>query len=220
MTQEFELLNDVETIYPRNFGWVEGRLNKEVMNRLWDYATFAEKDHSGKLAGNIYKELVLEDRDNWFFKKVLMPLINKYELDFNGPPSRHHMIQNHPYKLFGFWINYQKENEFNPLHNHSGVYSFVIWMQIPTYSKEQHNLPFVKHSNTPKASDFDFSYCDILGRLRTAAYHMNPDQKGKILIFPAELRHQVYPFYNNSGTRISISGNILLDSQKTIPKER
>ena len=87
-------------------------------------------------------------------------------------------------------------------------------MQIPTLQEEQHNIEFSKHSNFPKASDFDFHYIDVLGSHRTAAYAMNPDRKGTILFFPAEMRHQVYPFYEDDGTRISISGNIGLDSHK------
>ena len=29
------------------------------------------------------------------------------------------------------WVNYMKKYEFNPLHNHSGLYSFVIFVKIP-----------------------------------------------------------------------------------------
>ena len=38
----------------------------------------------------------------------------------------------HPYYLREMWVNYQKQHEFNPLHYHSGIYSFVVWMKIPT----------------------------------------------------------------------------------------
>jgi len=214
MDKEFEFLDYATPGQPANMGWLEGRLNKAAMDRLWEYAAFAEKDHSSKLAGNIYKELILEDKDDWFFKKILGPLTDKYESEFGYSHRMDQLTHNHHYTLNGFWINFQKKHEFNPCHKHTGVYSFVVWMQIPTYQKEQHNIEFSRKSNYPKASDFDFHYTDILGYPRAAAFAMNPDRKGMILFFPAELRHQVYPFYNNDGTRISISGNISLDSHR------
>jgi hypothetical protein len=38
--------------------------------------------------------------------------------------------------------------------------------------------------------------------------------EGKIAFFPSKLSHCVYPFYSSDGIRISISGNIKLDSKK------
>ena len=36
--------------------------------------------------------------------------------------------------------------------------------------------------------------------------------EGHIIMFPANLQHCVYPFYTSDDTRISFSGNILLDT--------
>jgi inosine/xanthosine triphosphate pyrophosphatase family protein len=38
--------------------------------------------------------------------------------------------------------------------------------------------------------------------------------EGKIAFFPSKLSHCVYPFYSSDDVRISISGNIKLDSKK------
>ena len=46
-----------------------------------------------------------------------------------------------------FWVNYQKQGEFNPYHEHGGIYSFSIWMQIPTDWRDQHNLSFLDEVN-------------------------------------------------------------------------
>ena len=40
-----------------------------------------------------------------------------------------------------FWVNYQYKTEFNPYHDHSGVYSFAIWLKIPYDWEDQHKLP-------------------------------------------------------------------------------
>ena len=42
---------------------------------------------------------------------------------------------------------------------------------------------------------------------------MNPDNEGTMLFFPSELLHGVNPFYNCSDDRVSISGNVLLNSE-------
>ena len=33
--------------------------------------------------------------------------------------------QNLPYYMREWWVNYQYQHEFNPLHDHTGAYSFV-----------------------------------------------------------------------------------------------
>ena len=33
-------------------------------------------------------------------------------------------------KLHNLWVNYQKKNQYNPIHVHSGVVSFVIFVDI------------------------------------------------------------------------------------------
>ena len=44
---------------------------------------------------------------------------------------------------------------------------------------------------------------------------MSPKLEGTMVFFPAQLRHAVYPFYNCDEERISISGNIALNTAKT-----
>ena len=48
----------------------------------------------------------------------------------------------------------------------------------------------------------------------TFVYEMCKDAEGTLLFFPAELNHTVYPFYNCKEDRISISGNIAIDTKK------
>jgi len=39
------------------------------------------------------------------------------------------------------WVNYQKQYEYFPIHKHSNLFSFVVFIKIPTDWKEQHKLP-------------------------------------------------------------------------------
>lgn len=101
------------------------------------------------------------------------------------------------------WVNIQQNTEFFPNHKHEGLLSYVLWIRIP---RETTTHEF--------AGKFEITYSDILGNSRPSEYNFNQTFEGKLLIFPAMLRHCVYPFYNSPINRISLSGNILLESNK------
>ena len=46
---------------------------------------------------------------------------------------------------------------------------------------------------------------------------MSPEMNGYCCFFPSDLCHQVYPFYTSDKDRISISGNILFENERTLP---
>ena len=162
------------------------------------------------MAGNISKSLVLEDKDNWFFQSVLVPLVQQFAISYPTFLSSAFVPEasSVPFRLSNFWVNFQKQYEFNPPHNHVGIWSFVIWVKIPTDFREQHALPFSANSNMPKASDFEFQYTTMLGDITGSNYALDKNSEGQMLFFPAKLLHSVYPFYECDKERISISGNI------------
>ena len=131
-----------------------------------------------------------------------------YNIGFNFPISK-----NVPYYLADFWVNHQYQTEFNPLHNHFGIYSFVIWMKIPTDYREQKQLP-IAQANSTSISNFQFQFINMLGEPCNHTYEMSPSREGTLLFFPSKLLHSVYPFYNCKEERISISGNIAIDTNK------
>ena len=188
-----------------------------VMLRLWEYISNAKensKSHKDNLAGNLSSSLMLVDTDNYFFDNTCIPIIGKYKEIFKKSTafnSQSISKNDIPYGLDRLWVNFQKQHEFNPMHNHSGVYSFVVFMKIPTDWREQHEIPFVKESNSPKASAFEFVYTDIYGNISQYTYCLDSSFEGIMLFFPAEMMHMVYPFYNCEEERITISGNIVYD---------
>ena len=165
--------------------WIDTRLSEEEMKFLNDAISEKNKEnHSDHLAGNISKSELIEDKDNWFFESSLKKLIEKKEKS-----------QIEKLKLKLFWVNYQKQNEFNPLHDHSGLYSFVVFIKIPTHWKEQHALPFSAHSNEPCASNFQFVWWSGIESERCMIENIRlcSEDEGRMLFFPASLKHQVYP---------------------------
>ena len=72
-------------------------------------------------------------------------------------------------------------------------------------------------SGVPRISCFEFGYSDILGTTRNWTYPLNSTDPIRMLFFPAKLHHMVYPFYNCKEDRITISGNIGLDTRPGYP---
>ena len=77
------------------------------------------------------------------------------------------------------------------------------------------DTPVVEKFPPYAISSFQFTYINILGQHSQYYYEMNPDMEGTIVFFPAKLTHCVYPFFNCKEDRISISGNIMLNTAKT-----
>tara|TARA_Y100000817_G_scaffold292159_1_gene264183 strand:+ start:540 stop:1163 length:624 start_codon:yes stop_codon:yes gene_type:complete len=195
--------------------WLEIDLPKESIDFLWDTIsdTDSHTDARKGLAGNISKSNFMSDKDDWFFKNSLEGWSNTmFFKDWsNYYPVHVSKITPAPkFKLNGFWVNYQKQYEFNPPHTHSSEYSFVVFMKIPTHWKEQHELPMCVNSRTPCAGDFSFLFSDTMhhGVVKSHTIKLSPEYEGKMLFFPSDLTHQVYPFYGTEEERITISGNI------------
>ena len=207
---------DNENVGHISFG-LENTLSDIAMDKLWEYISTAKenpKSYKGNLVGNLSSSLILNDTDNWFFDNVCIPIITEYKEVFNkytGVFIQKFFQKGVPYMLGSLWVNFQKQHEFNPMHNHAGVFSFVVFMKIPTDWREQHEIPFVKESNSPKASAFEFVYTDIMGTIQSYTYCLDSSFEGIMLFFPAEMMHLVYPFYNCEEERITISGNIVYD---------
>ena len=208
--------NEIE-LSPRHFpniGVVEGQLPKNIIDNLWKLIEESRKkpdDMKPELAGNISSSIRL-DGGSPLMKDFTQSIIPKYiqqTIDSFGSPYRLTMKEGQGFNLESFWVNFQKKHEFNPPHDHGGVYSFVIWLKIPTSYEEQRKLPIAVDSNADNhISNFAFTYTDILGKVKTFAYNMEKEAEGYMVMFPSTLLHQVFPFYKSSGERVSISGNI------------
>ena len=197
-----------------NVGAIEGQLPEDTVDSLWKLIEESKKqpeDMKSDLAGNISSSIRLDGNSPLIedFVKNVIPIYIDQNIKSYGPPWRTTMKEGQGWNLESLWVNFQKKHEFNPPHDHSGVYSFVIWMQIPTSYAEQKKLPICADSNADNhISNFAFSYTNTLGRVSTFAYNMEKEAEGYMVMFPSTMLHQVFPFYDNDGERISISGNI------------
>ena len=209
---------EINIAAPNNIGWVQSKLDKIHIDYLWKIIEEGKKKNlsfKGELAGHVSNSFEITDTNDWFFKNVLYELITAF-YNSNGdkhPKNESDFRNNYIIRLEKFWANYQYKHEFNPPHNHSGLYAFVIWMKIPYTSEEQKKLKFLDGVKdiSKKAGEFEFLYTNLLGDIAsTIPYPMNPELEGTIVLFPAQFMHCVYPFYNCDEPRISLSGNLMV----------
>ena len=108
-----------------------------------------------KLAGMIENEYYYEDYEEWFIPKFT-PYITSYmnALKDNWIPKQKPIKE---WYTKGLWINYQKANEYNPPHNHSGDLSFVIYLQVPAeLEKELKETEDLHNNSGPGTINFDY----------------------------------------------------------------
>ena len=197
-----------KVIVPKNYGWLEHKLSDEEFDHVKKCIDIPSDDRIS-LAGNILESIPLYDKDNWFFNNTIVPLIQTYTQEFGNLGNNVPLNQHHPYYMSDWWVNYQKQHEFNPLHFHTGIFSFVIWVKIPIEWEDQNKD---NPSNMPSKSSFKFVYTDNLGEIRYYDYNLGAKAEGVMLFFPSKLNHIVYPFYNCEELRVSVSGNIGVDT--------
>ena len=220
-------LNTVSVHYPvQTIPWLELKLSDDVMKHLWKMVEKGEKRGKcvkNSLAGNISNSFAIDDTNHYFTTEVLLPLAQYYEN--KTPHTTKHLLDISPAVdenekpihpcantlfLEAFWANYQYKHEFNPTHDHSGAFSFVIWMKIPYDSAEQRKEKFLNgiDESYKKPGTFYFEFINMFGTITESLFPMDPSMEGTMLFFPSKLRHGVAPFYSCDEKRVSISGNL------------
>mgnify|MGYP003118339935 CR=1 FL=1 len=120
---------------------------------------------------------------------------------------------NKSFKLKNLWVNFQKKNEFNPIHNHSGIFSFIIFIKIPFLIEDQLKISPGKKASSNLPGVLQFLGFDQFRPLVFHNFFVDKKWEQSMLIFPASYAHCVYPFYKVNDYRITVSGNIKIDVQ-------
>ena len=199
-----------------NYGFSSCKLSEDDMTPIINEIDDIKKNfHSASpansyLIGNIEKEfLMVKSKDH--LEKLVLPLIDHHIKNYdyldriakNFPAHTQMCLQN-------AWVNFQSKHEFNPCHDHDGIFSFVIWTHIPyDMATEKNNAPG-KDSRHNLAGAFEFLYTNTLGEIFTHSIHVDKSVENVLILFPSKLRHCVYPFYTSDDYRISVSGNFIL----------
>jgi hypothetical protein len=208
------------------------KLPQQMIDYLWERIDIAKKKkycHKKELAGHISQSYKLDDPQNLvvqnLYKIVNDPGSNPKMFEFiNSEVKRVNERANikecilEP-QLDNIWVNFQKKGEFQPLHAHGGMFSFVIWMEIPYHYEDESKLSFTKSSSSGSTcGNFSFAISDGTNRtVRDIFIELSPGFNGYCCFFPSDLSHQVYPFYTSDKDRISISGNISYHTKEPNP---
>ena len=193
------------------------KLPQQTIDYLWERIDIAKKNPvyvNKNLAGNISRMYKLEDPQNLVIQNVNNILFNPIDnpkmfefINMEVANMYRKSVCHYPFigtfnpQLDDIWVNFQKKGEFQPVHRHSGLFSFVIWMDIPYNYKDE--------TNSEQKGNFTFvTSCAANRGIRDIIIPMSPKMNGYCCFFPSDLSHQVYPFYTSDKDRITISGNI------------
>lgn len=164
------------------------------------------------LAGNMEYEFELFECHS-YTSSLLTPLLKTYDKQFRiiDEVAGGVFHKPTPVRLEKLWVNYQKKHDFNPIHRHGGVISFVLWLDIPYNIETEKQHPTSKNSSANLPGHFQFAYVNVLGEMATYNIPADYTFKNQLVMFPAKLSHSVYPFRTSDEYRISVSGNFGFD---------
>lgn len=170
--------------------------------------------HNSELVGHMKEEYLIKEKP----PKSVFGFITRQALE--GPFFRDVLrgvsVLTHdvPIVVDSLWVNFQKKYEFNPIHNHSGFASFIIFVNIPYDLKEEEDYFKVIHQSSIKhTSKLAFlNYQPHDGVVYPKPINVDKSFEGKMLMFSNKHLHMVYPFYTSDGYRITISGNLKFDT--------
>jgi uncharacterized protein (TIGR02466 family) len=171
------------------------KMSPEEIQKILSFCKKDKKlDFRQELAGHISNEYLLNN-ENVF--PILLPYLKIYlearhkhmNISFKGTV-----------KMEKAWVNYMKEGEFNPPHVHIGDLSCVLYLQIPKDMNKNKN--YVATSEAPGSIQFIYGE-NLKNNLSSQTFF---PETGDLFIFPAWLRHYVFPFKSDE-ERISLSAN-------------
>jgi len=154
-------------------------------------------DHSNNLAGQImsgqqislplnYNKKIIE------FQKLIQETVKE---DSNGIK----LWYDFDMELHNMWIIEQREHDYNPIHNHGGTISGILYLKVP----EQINKKNEPHGWLSFGGPWQY-------RPENLSFKMNElilPKEGNMYFFRSQLPHQVYSF-RGEGERRSISFNL------------
>jgi len=203
-----------------DYGYYIDKVPKDILNELKIPINELKNDfklgtpYNSELAGEIKQEYTIPFPPK--FQSYLKELVSKTEKESNYMKV---FFPNSSRLAFdSLWVNFQRKYEYQPLHFHSGIWSFVVWYQIP-YTREEevqysakHKVATEKIQRPIQSGNFSFIYSKMVSPIEQTRVELDliidKSKEGYIAMFPSTLEHIVYPFYTSDEYRITVAGNI------------
>ena len=156
---------------------------------------------------NAENDLAMNTHDEWNytpdFRKWFSQAIRGKLVDYMNIWAKHEDNTFNKWLSYWYidslWINYMQQHDCNPLHDHKGSISFIIYLNdVPELETEKQRLNLT--NNGPAPGSVMFTHND-----RRKFFFPN---KGDFYLFPSNCLHMVVP-YKSDVTRISVSGNVI-----------
>ena len=194
------------------------RMPDDVVDELNDKMSTRLDDYSDQLVGKVSEELAFDDEIKLIAQKSLGQFVGKYQnyteyRNSMGAKTLDTENNNYALQVVSGWFVRQFENEYNPLHIHTGSrLSCVGYLKLPEGIEEEWEEDYKDHH--PSNGHIQFASGTPSGY--TCTNFIIKPQVGDIYIFPSQLFHCVYPFYTK-GERRSFSMNMNFIE---VPKEK
>ena len=177
-------------------------INSEVDKIISKKKLIKKFDYSKKLVGQVKQELQLP---RIFIKKNLEKTISNEVKKYIKKSSGKNI---NSIKIKNFWVVRQFNNEYNPIHWHSGHISGAGFLKVPkTLGSHLQDKGNKKYSggnlNLIHGSNMFLS---------RSMYEIKPEV-GDFYFFPHYVMHTVYPFKGTEEERRSISFNATIDER-------
>ena len=203
----------MEHILLENYGYIKDKVPDDLFKKIKEESENLkiDREHYTEINGNgvPITGSLKTNLNEWH--AYIARLVHEYFVKFPRYKTHHSMLTNDvPFKFGQPWYNFQKKHEFIPNHFHDGVLGDSCWINIPYDLEKEHD----KKGVSQYAGCFELAYSSMLGNNMIDRLFLDKSWEGTIIVFPAKMLHCVYPFYTSDGTRISLSGNVLLDTSK------
>ena len=200
-------MSDLQILRPFGPSIVKLSIPDDLVKKLNDYTDkiildeekITKLDYSNQLAGKVKQEFLLE---NDFMQEIkwgefLAKAIKVWLQDDSNKELK-------SIDIIRCWIVRQFQNEYNPVHLHSGHISGVGYLKVP---KSFGSVSEKKKINDKGRLTFIHGSVNLFSK---ATYVIKPEV-GDFYLFPNYLMHTVYPFSDTDEERRSISFNAQID---------
>ena len=186
---------------------LKAKMNEELIEKLNNYTDEKSKenlenskyDAGNKLAGNVSQEIYIDEKfmgDSGFGQFLFSEVSNWISQTKKRKLKK--------FQISASWIVRQYQNEYNPIHMHTGHISGVGYTKVPA------NLGNTKQNNKPNKNGHLQLIHGSKSFLSESIFDILPEV-GDFYFFPHYLMHAVYPFCDTNEERRSVSFNAFLD---------
>ena len=183
---------------------VKIKMTNEMIKEINQYVDLVIKDdqkikrldEGDKLIGKVQQEFLMEVE---FMKKIKWAEFLAFNVSSWAQEELKKEIKN--FQLIKSWVVRQFQNDYNPVHWHSGDISGVGYLKVPSH------LGNTSQPNKKTNENGKLQLISGSPNLFSKSTYLVKPELGDFYLFPNYLMHTVYPFSGTNEERRSVSFN-------------